>query len=455
MYTGFAVNGFIRYHKMFYKKYGYVILRNQLCDEIKNKMKQITNEIERDSLRFKPKFQHKFELNESGKKQICRSENLFMDKNMKIILTRGILPTTVSNIHGGAVNLFKEKINYKYPNTGKYRAHQDITAYPNSENHITALINLCDTNEENGSIQFSSLCNNNLYNNTILEHEDGVIKNSDKLNWNKAINTRFGDIVLFNSYIPHKSSVNLGKFPRKALYLTYNDAIEGDRRKEYYDLKTKQLSSNKISLINHYDGNVTANQTLYHKQYVIDYILNLYHENGHTKYDDDGSQLEHAFVVMNMARQNNYSENFQLSCFLHDIGHLLLDENNDNDNFLESDLKHEYCGGKFLRQFLCDEIVLPITLHVRAKRYLCTVNQSYYDQLSPASKKSFCIQGGKMNESEIELFKKSRYFNEAIKMREFEDISKKNMRNSTPDCLDYVKSLLEKHVFNYKDGFVL
>jgi hypothetical protein len=60
-----------------------------------------------------------------------------------------------------------------------------------------------------------------------------------------------------------------------------------------------------------------------------------------------------------------------------------------------------------------------------------------------------------MNESEIEIFKKSRYFNEAIKMREIEDISKKNMRNSTPDCLDYVKTLLEKHVFDCKSGFVL
>ena len=32
--------------------------------------------------------------------------------------------------------LYKEKINYKYPNTGSYKAHQDITAYPKSKNHI-------------------------------------------------------------------------------------------------------------------------------------------------------------------------------------------------------------------------------------------------------------------------------------------------------------------------------
>ena len=29
------------------------------------------------------------------------------------------------------------------------------------------------------------------------------------------------------------------------------------------------------------------------------------------------------------------TQEFQLSCFLHDIGHLLLDEHNNNNNFLK------------------------------------------------------------------------------------------------------------------------
>ena len=43
-----------------------------------------------------------------------------------------------------------------------------------------------------------------------------------------------GDIVLFNSYIPHRSGPNLLKEPRKAIYLTYNSSEDGYLRDEYY-----------------------------------------------------------------------------------------------------------------------------------------------------------------------------------------------------------------------------
>ncbi len=444
-----------RYDRMFYKKYGYLILRNKLDDKMKIELKHLTNNIERDSLRLKPVFQHKFEFNKIGNKKLCRTEDLLINDDIKSILTTGLLPNIISNVFESPVLLFKEKINYKYPNTGEYRAHQDITAYPNSANHITALINLCDTDKTNGSIQFSPLCNNGLSNNVILENTNGIITNSEKLNWNECIQSKFGDIILFNSYIPHKSAINVKKFPRKALYLTYNNAYEGDKRKEYYDLKNKHLKSDKISLIDHYDGSIMTNQMLYQKEYIIDYIINLYLEHGHTKYDKDGSQLDHAFAVMNIAKENNYSKKFQLSCFLHDIGHLLLDEHNSNKNFLMNDLRHEYHGAKFLKQFLSNEIISPITLHVKAKRYLCTIDENYYNNLSEASKQSFKIQGGKMNDREIKIFKNNKYFKEAIRMREFEDISKKNMPNTDSGWPIYVRKLLNCYVFNYKYGFRL
>ena len=449
-----SINIISKYDRMFYKKYGYLILRNKLSDEMKNTLKHVTNNIERDSLRLKPVFQHKFEFNKYGNKKICRTENLLINNNINSILTTGLLPSIVSNVFGSKVLLFKEKINYKYPNTGEYRAHQDITAYPNSANHITALINLCDTNKTNGSIQFSPLCNNGLSNNTILENTNGIITNPEKLKWNECIQSKFGDIILFNSYIPHKSAINLRKYPRKALYLTYNNACEGDRRKEYYDLKNELLKSDKISLIDHYNGSVMTNQMLHHKG-IIDYVINLYLGYGHTKYDDNCTQLEHAFAVMKIAKDNNCSEKFQLSCFLHDIGHLLLDENNDNNDFLVNDLKHEHHGAKFLKYFLSNEIIAPITLHVKAKRYLCTVDENYYNNLSEASKRSFKIQGGKMDDREIKIFKNNKYFKKAIKMREFEDISKKNMQQSHTDCLIYVRKLLNHCVFDYKSGFRL
>ena len=51
--------------------------------------------------------------------------------------------------------------------------------------------------------------------------------------------------------------MSLLDLPRKSLYITYNNAEEGDLREEYYKIKKDAIGkSNKISLIDDYDGNV-------------------------------------------------------------------------------------------------------------------------------------------------------------------------------------------------------
>ena len=52
-----------------------------------------------------------------------------------------------------------------------------------------------------------------------------------------------GDIVLFNSYIPHRSGPNKMNDPRKELYLTYNNAEEGYLRDEYYKNKIQNMET--------------------------------------------------------------------------------------------------------------------------------------------------------------------------------------------------------------------
>ena len=228
--------------KLFFKTYGYVILPSQLTFKMKIELQKYIQDIEIDSLKKNPDYIHKFEYDSNNKKRLCRTENIIKHNEMNKFLTNGFLSNLVSNLYEKPVLLYKEKINYKYPNTGIYKAHQDITAYPNSQNHITALINLCPTNELNGSIQFSPLCVNNYLENTILGHNNGVICNPENLKWTNPISSSFGDIILFNSYIPHRSSENKSKLPRKALYVTYNDKEEGDLRKEYYDMKKKKFN---------------------------------------------------------------------------------------------------------------------------------------------------------------------------------------------------------------------
>ena len=71
-------------------------------------------------------------------------------------------------------------------------------------------IYLCDTNLQNGCLEFSPLNNN-----VVLENKNGIILEEEKLDW-ISCPTNFGDIVLFNSYIPHRSGSNKMDKPRKS-----------------------------------------------------------------------------------------------------------------------------------------------------------------------------------------------------------------------------------------------
>ena len=424
----------LKLYKNLFNKKGYVLLQNVLTPAEKMHLLKYTSEIENSS-KIENNYIHKYELDSNNNSVLCRTEYIINNHaKMKHILTSGKLPNIIENIYGKSVLLYKEKINYKYPNTGAYKPHQDITAYPNSNNHITCLISLCNTNILNGCLQFS-----NVNKNEILEHKNGIIQND--LKW-KNCPMNFGDIVLFNSYIPHKSGINKSKNPRKSLYITYNDAEEGDLREEYYENKKKTLhKQNKLSLIDHYDGNIINTS----KTELVNNIIRLYEEKGHTYYDKNITQLEHSLQTAELAYKNNESEELQLSCFLHDIGHLLLDEHNDTNDFLEKDKHHETIGFSYINNMFSNKITRPVLLHVLAKRYLCTIDEKYYDNLSNPSKQSFKLQGGLLEKGKIKLLEKNEIFMDAVKIRRYEDESKRlNNKNLILD-LNYMKKLL----YNY------
>ena len=51
--------------------------------------------------------------------------------------------------------------------------------------------------------------------------------------------TKAGDVVYFDSFVPHRSAPNLSETPRRVLYITYNRLSEGDHRERYYAEKRK------------------------------------------------------------------------------------------------------------------------------------------------------------------------------------------------------------------------
>ncbi|HWW80202.1 MAG TPA: phytanoyl-CoA dioxygenase family protein [Steroidobacteraceae bacterium] len=131
---------------------------------------------------------------------------------------------------GAPVVLFKDKINFKMPGGAGFKAHQDQqagwTVY--APLFVTAMVTLDAATLENGCLEVAT-----------GRHREGLIGEQWKpleeqgLNL-QAIPTGPGDVIFFDSFVPHASKPNLTDSPRRILYITYNLASEGDHRERYF-----------------------------------------------------------------------------------------------------------------------------------------------------------------------------------------------------------------------------
>ena len=112
------------------------------------------------------------------------------------------------------------------------------------------------------------------------------------------------------------------------------------------------------------------------------------------------------------------------ACLLHDYGHFILEDPSDLVK-KKLDGKHEEIGYEYLKKFFKQDVVEPIKYHVKAKRYLAR-SKKYYNQLSKASKISLELQGGILNKKESKDFEKNKFFIDAVKLRKFDELAKKN-----------------------------
>lgn len=156
----------------------------------------------------------------------------------------------------------------------------------------------------------------------------------------------------------------------------------------------------------------------------VDVLFTYMKKKGQTFYDEVVTQLEHALQCAALAQKNNASPTVITGALLHDIGHFVLDEHNADIAFLDIDLNHEEVGAEYMSPFFPDAVITPIRLHVPAKRYLCTVDDSYHDGLSDASKNSLKVQGGIMSDTEKAAFEDIPHYKDALTLRRWDDLAK-------------------------------
>lgn len=173
-------------------------------------------------------------------------------------------------------------------------------------------------------------------------------------------------------------------------------------------------------------------------EHAVDTIIGLFERLGRNRYDESVTQEEHALQSAQLADEAGASPSLVAAALLHDVGHLLVAR----DRVPTTDLRHEAEGARSLARWFGPEVTQPIALHVAAKRYLCAVDPTYFDGLSPGSVRSLELQGGPMSEAEVERFAAMPGAEDAVELRRWDDLAKVVGR-PTKELADHRDLLLE------------
>lgn len=154
----------------------------------------------------------------------------FMDKDSK-------LRNFSAQVLRKKLILFKDKINFKLPGAGGFVAHQDSAAgwgkYVDWFCSVAVFVD--DSTVENGCLEVAP----GYHKNGLLGKEWEPIQDLD-LPY-EIVQCKAGDLILFDSFVPHRSAPNNSKKQRRALIVTYNDAKCGDKLDQYFADKRKSF----------------------------------------------------------------------------------------------------------------------------------------------------------------------------------------------------------------------
>ena len=178
-------------------------------------------------------------LADPGRRLINRLENFYPSHaGFKALFDGDALLGRVSELLSEPGVLFKDKINFKMPGGDGFKPHQDQQAGWSvyARLFVTALVSIDAATAENGCLEVAA-----------GQHTRGLIGDEWKPLTEEHLRgvaftpypTAPGDVVFFDSYVPHQSGPNLSPEARRVLYVTYNRLSEGDHRARYYADKRK------------------------------------------------------------------------------------------------------------------------------------------------------------------------------------------------------------------------
>ncbi|KAF2674307.1 PhyH-domain-containing protein [Microthyrium microscopicum] len=220
----------------FFDQNGFLIIRDLLSQDEVQDVQRWTQEVHDWTPTPHSEFMPYEEINASGERVLCRTEN-FVDAHSGFngILRSEKLISILGQLAGEPMLLFKEKINYKLAGSGGFAPHIDSTAYTHVKDikHLTILLAVDASNMTNGGLEVVS---GSHAMQVPINKQDNCIEH----NWVTAqrwipAELNAGELLIFGSYLAHRSGSNTSNEDRKAIYATYNCASERDLHKQYYE----------------------------------------------------------------------------------------------------------------------------------------------------------------------------------------------------------------------------
>ncbi|KIX09543.1 uncharacterized protein Z518_00623 [Rhinocladiella mackenziei CBS 650.93] len=457
--------------RQFFRDHGYLILRDVLSKEETKDLQRWAQEVHDWPTNENSPWMPYEEINAQGKKVLCRTENYAHSHPGFNSLLRGPkLLGLLRQLAGEDMLLFKEKINYKLAGSGGFAPHVDSTAYAHIKNitHLAILLAADPSNMTNGGLEVVD-----------GSHEMDIPIGSDnciepewvkKQKWT-SITLEAGHLLIFGSYLAHRSGINHSHSDRKAIYATYNCASEGDLHDEYYAHRkvvwpptrlrkmgetyqegalrygygSPMLSVDAGKQLEFEEG--TRAQSASTAAQAASRIIEILQSYGQSDYIGEAiSQVEHSLQCANLAAQSSADAATVVAALLHDIGQIIPESEAEQllggekvrdmcrgvipaDDAKTSNrvgrISHETLGARYLRTLGFPEKVAELVeAHVPAKRYLCAAEKGYYDTLSEASKESLKFQGGPMSGEEVRTWSEAKWAKEKTNLRRWDDGAK-------------------------------
>jgi predicted HD phosphohydrolase len=132
--------------------------------------------------------------------------------------------------------------------------------------------------------------------------------------------------------------------------------------------------------------------------------------------DDNVQAIEHGLqCAAVLAAERPDDVELQVAGLLHDVGHVLVPGD---------DAGHGEHGADYLRPLFGARVASLVALHVPAKRWLVSVEDTYGDGLSKMSQRTLIAQGGVMTVAERAAFAGHPCFADAVTLRRADEAAK-------------------------------